>query len=561
MGTDLQSVGAPAAAAAPTAASVGNPTTMIPLSVTPSTCGTKRSLPDPQLAQQGGGRSAAAATVTTAAVCTPTIPAPDRHVFLRQRRGGESVSSGNSSTTSDNGSASDDVGGSGEWEMGAHGAGSGGGTARLGTKFVQNGAAIGIVKGGVAAVGVLSGAATAEMTEAVGGSQSSRKAARRQWQAGTKSRQCRKDGEREHRASTRTSGDGIGGAKGGYASWAALVKPFKQQWDHVDAPALQGGAGTSLKNAAPLSETHGSSNTSSCCSVFSPEPRPSDQTAFSVEQRSAHAHTTAVASYVLRVRCGGGAHIVRRTWDDVILLCTMLRRDLALLGVHSVSVDGNGGRDAARGARASVAVASAGSASATATAGVEFAPADVVAPDAASGFLKDLLARQGMASAMPVRRFLELEFLDGTLRGGATDGGRETAAREVAAMAASAAASAAAATAAASTSTLGVPLSASVGVGDAEGAQANAATASATGFRLNASRFNVVVPPLTPSLPAHPDAARDLAAVCRCLGELGAAAFTSMPQGGAPYWATNNGVGREAGAVGTAPHRGMAVGA
>ncbi|CAM9386837.1 unnamed protein product [Pylaiella littoralis] len=54
---------------------------------------------------------------------------------------------------------------------------------------------------------------------------------------------------------------------------------------------------------------------------------------------------------------------------------------------------------------------------------------------------------------------------------------------------------------------------------------------------------SVVVPRPAQSLPAHPDAARDLAAVCRCLGELGASVFTSSTssvppafRGSAPYW-------------------------
>ncbi|CAM9279370.1 unnamed protein product, partial [Ectocarpus sp. 12 AP-2014] len=122
----------------------------------------------------------------------------------------------------------------------------------------------------------------------------------------------------------------------------------------------------------------------------------------------------AVASYVLRVRCAGGAHIVRRTWDDIVNLCTMLDGDVL-----------------ARSAKKEAAI--------------EFTPADVLAPDAASGFLKDLLVRPGMAWATPARRFLELEYLDGTLRGGVADDSRATAARQVASLAAFTTAAAAAA--------------------------------------------------------------------------------------------------------------------
>ncbi|CAM9943893.1 unnamed protein product, partial [Ectocarpus sp. 12 AP-2014] len=114
------------------------------------------------------------------------------------------------------------------------------------------------------------------------------------------------------------------------------------------------------------------------CSVFSAQPCPNSTAAFSVEQCSAQAHPAAVASYVLRVRCAGGAHIVRRTWDDIVNLCTMLDGDVL-----------------ARSAKKEAAI--------------EFTPADVLAPDAASGFLKDLLVRPGMAWATPARRFLELE--------------------------------------------------------------------------------------------------------------------------------------------------------
>ncbi|CAN0268867.1 unnamed protein product, partial [Ectocarpus fasciculatus] len=62
--------------------------------------------------------------------------------------------------------------------------------------------------------------------------------------------------------------------------------------------------------------------------------------------------------------------------------------------------------------------------------------------------------------------------------------------------------------------------------------------------RSSSPSSSVAVPRPGQTLPAHPDAARDLAAVCRCLGELGASAFTSASQQPAlrgaapPYWSS-----------------------
>ena len=270
----------------------------------------------------------------------------------------------------------------------------------------------------------------------------------------------------------------------------------------------------------------------------------------------------AVASYVLRVRCGGGAHIVRRTWDDIVGLCTMLGRDLALTSTKAPSMVTAAAAAAAAcdlgvgpgpGVGIGIGIDTGGSGSTRgATASVEFTPADVLALDAASGFLRDLLARPGMALVVPVRRFLELEFLDGTLKGGSTDASRETTARQVATMAASSVTTrpiAAAAPSPDASAGGGAPVAAGEGQATIgfngplvtaggswqEGAVAPASTA---GFRPGASQLPFDASRAAISLPAHPDAARDLAAVCRCLGELGAAAFTSLPRvmGAASYW-------------------------
>lgn len=368
---------------------------------------------------------------------------------------------------------------------------------------------------------------------------------------------------------------------GGYASWDALVKPLKQQWDHVEAPAVGPSAGASRAEAVPL-------ESGSVCSVFSPEPRPNDTTSFSVEQCSAQAHPMAVASYVLRVRCGGGAHIVRRTWDDIVSLCTMLGRDLALPSTSAPSMvaaaaaaaaacDIGVGPVAGVGMGIGIDAGDIGSTREGVTASVEFTPADVLALDAASGFLRDLLARPGMALVVPARRFLELEFLDGTLKGGSTDASREMAARQVATMAAS------------SVAARPVPAAGAPSPGaSAAGGALSPAGEGRTSVELDARPVTGGVPvaPATTagvrpgslqlppfdasraalSLPAHPDAARDLAAVCRCLGELGAAAFTSLPRvmGAASYWPERDDGAAAAAAPGgnrrpVVPQRGVAL--
>lgn len=477
------------------------------------TCGNKRALPE-----STQGRPAGAA---------------DRTVFLRQRLGGESVSSGNSSTStsSDNGSASDDV--SGDWE-----GGSSGGDARRTKPFVHGPPAFPRAGGRSGGPAV----ATTTAAEGAGSVQAPNKAVRRMRHDRSKSKgRSRKSGSRSGNAGGKA---GSGGRAGGYVSWATLVKPLKQQWDHVEAAAAVLPAAASKAAAAAPLESGGA------CSVFSAVPLPCDTTAFSVEQCSAQAHPTEVASYVLRVRCGAGAHIVRRTWDDIVSLCTLLRRDLALPATNATDtitgIDGG----VSGGTRAATAAAAA----ATASTGVEFAPADVVARDAASGFLKDMLARPGMAWAMPARRFLELEYLDGTLRGGAADDGREKTARQVAAMAA-----------AASTVSAAVPQVAAASdaqlASGVESAAGGSVAAPANGIRFEASRSSVGAPRAALSLPAHPDAARDLAAVCRCLGELGAAAFTTLPRvgGAAPYWAARDDDGAAGRVGGVVAQRGMPV--
>ena len=345
------------------------------------------------------------------------------------------------------------------------------------------------------------------------------------------------------------------------------MKPLKQQWDHVEAPAVGPAAGASRTAAAvPL-------QSGNVCSVFSLEPRPNDTTAFSVEQCSAQAHPMAVASYVLRVRCGGGAHIVRRTWDDIVSLCTMLGRDLALpsttppsmvVAAAAAAAACDVGVGPAAGAGIGIGVDDGGNEGTTGVAAsVEFTPADVLALDAASGFLRDLLARPGMALVMPVRRFLELEFLDGTLKGGSTDASRETTARQVATMAASTVTSRSAPALAAPGATLSP-----AGEGQAAGGLSRrqmtedgsalgraVAPALASGLRPGVSSQLPFDASRALSLPAHPDAARDLAAVCRCLGELGAAAFTSLPRvmGAASYWPESHDGASTAAATAPAP--------
>lgn len=501
----------------------------------------------------------------------------DRCVFLRQRIGGESVSSGNSSTSmsSDSGSACDEPGALGEWEHannnngaedGGGGGGAGGGAGGRKKPFVQVPPAFPSTAAGTPA--------PAPVVAGSGSSVPHGKTARRRRHAGTKAAKglYSKSGKREGRAADGVGGSVRGGsvavggrragAMRGYASWDTLVKPLKQQWDHVDAPAARlssGAASSSSRAASPL--VIGSN-----CSVFSAEPRPRDATAFSVEQCSAQAHPTAVASYVLRVRSAGGAHIVRRTWDDIVSLCTMLGHDLTL----PASGSKRGQATAARGSGGGGAAAAA--AAAAVSPGVEFAPADVVAPDAASGFLGELLARPGKAWATPVRRFLELEYLDGTCRGGAVDESRENAAREVASMAAAVATASSGVHVAkpAANAQPGMAREAAEGGAQASGTAAAAAAVAvtaaapapgpATGVRSGTLRTSAVLPGMIARLPAHPDAARDLAAVCRCLGELGAAAFKCLPRvsgGAAPFWGVakdNRGVAGSA--VRVAPQRG-----
>lgn len=466
--------------------------------------------------------AAAAGTGTGATIGTCL---PERHVFLRERLGGESVSSGNSSTSncSDNGSGSDDTAPSGEWE-------SKGSSAAVGDSAVRDSAMGSVINGGNAINGVVGNGGSTTATNVL-----KKPATRRKRQSSGDGSQMgtvsRKAAKREigmaPGASERLAADsGFGGGES-YRSWSMLVQPLTQQWDHVEAPptvAAAPGAETATSSQANNNKSSVDKPFSGdCCRVFSKEPRPHDLTYFSVEQCSAQAHPTAVASYILRVRCAGGAHIVRRTWDDLAALCTMVRN--------------------------------------AATAGVvaaDFAPADVLAVDAASGFLTDILLQPDMAISIPVRRFLELEFLDGTLRGGRGDCGREKAARVVASMAAGAAQSAAAAAGLAGSATsLVVPpnafepaTAAATGLIGGKGlptATAEGSMASATGLRLEgAMRVLVAGRGGVPSIPSHPDAARDLAAVCRCLGELGAAAFMSVPRaagGAVSYWGSKDAAG------------------
>ncbi|CAM9627523.1 unnamed protein product, partial [Scytosiphon promiscuus] len=163
-GAEMAAIGAAAAANA-ASASASAPRTMTPPppAAAKSTSraargggGKKRALP-PDVSQDrpfsaGGAAGAAVPSVSSSSTAT----AGDRTVFLRQRLGGESVSSGNSSTSagsgsgsgsgSDNGSASDDVVGA-EWEACAGGHGGGGnrhrrrGARRTKKPFVQSGGA------------------------------------------------------------------------------------------------------------------------------------------------------------------------------------------------------------------------------------------------------------------------------------------------------------------------------------------------------------------------------------------------------------------------------------
>lgn len=598
--------------------------------------GKKRALPTPPpepAHTSPSGRSSRGRGVTPTAAAAVAVPSTtaDRTVFLRERLGGESVSSGNSSTSagsgSDNGSASDDI--AGEWEGGAGtGAAKENGNGKRNRRGVARRAKKPFMRSGAAAAAAnappassAAAAATAPSALGASASQAPTKAAIRTRYGGSSS----KSNRRHRKSKSRGGGGGRGGASdgsssslagsgsttssvssrsshgggggggrsrsssisidaGAYASWDSLVKPFKQQWDHVEGPP----AAVAVAAATAWSASVGGSKLPSSplasggvCSVFSAESRPNNTTAFSVEQCSAQAHPMAVASYVLRVRCAGGAHIVRRTWDDIVSLCSMLNRDTAS-SAGAASAEGSVGAD-----KEAAAAGTAG----TAAAAVEFTPADVLARDAASAFLKDILSRLGMASSIPVRRFLELEYLDGTLRGGLVDHSRANAARQVACLAALTTAAAAAASAAQGSFAVGDNTNEAVAATATAAADAVApggtetpATTSSGGdsgdlessFDGEQQPPSVVVPRPAQSLPAHPDAARDLAAVCRCLGELGASAFTPAPssssvpaafRGAAPYWSV---VGEEAGGSGgggdgggggarVALHRGVAL--
>lgn len=525
--TDLSSLAAgPASGTQPPTASSAVPSQPVnPSGCTllglPSAFGVKRTALEPQGPQQTRLPSAG----------------PDRHVFLRQRLGGESSSSGNSSTStsSDTGSASDDNAITGEWEH------SGGDDE---------------------------GAATIAMTEAdsPAGAAAGKGARKKRQTGGSRAGgRCRKSSKRERRA--RDAGgmrDGCGkvaaGGRGAYRPWDGLVRSFRQRIEQPDSllmgnPSAGRGDGANAWGSPyklVLCSTDG------ICTAFSGEPRPDDPRVFSVEQCSACGHPTAVASYLLRIRCAGGSHIVRRTWDDIASLCDMLRRGSFAAGGELMGSE-------ARSLAASIA-------------GVEFAPgpADVLGPHALPSFLHALLSRPGVASLLTVRRFLELEFLDGTLRGGASDCGRERAAGEVARIAAAAAA---AAPGLAPGFMPGGPPemdgAINLAVGVAQGAEASpaaacAAVASASSgvpipgyVRPGLARQTSLLGPCMAgsALPAHPDAARDLAAVCRSLGELGAAAFTGMPRtASTAYWAPREASGGSDGrASGNLMHRGMAV--
>lgn len=521
-----------ASATAPVAATPPIATNHTPMgALSASTTATPSACPNPpaiasepiQLAAYTAASAPAAAAGIGATVGTCL---PERHVFLRERLGGESVSSGNSSTSncSDNGSASDDTAPSGEWE-------SKGSSAAVGDAAVRDSAVGSVINGGNAVNGVVGNGGCTTATNVL-----KKPTTRRKRQSsgdgspmgGVSRKATKREIGMAPGASERVAADsGFGGAEG-YRSWSMLVQPLTQQWDHVEAPptAAPGAATATSLQANNSKSSADESFSGDCCRVFSREPRPHDLICFSVEQCSAQAHPTAVASYILRVRCSGGAHIVRRTWDDLAALCTMLR-NATTAGVVAV----------------------------------DFAPADVLAVDAASGFLTDLLLQPNMAISIPVRRFLELEFLDGTLRGGLEDCGREKAARVVASMAAGAAQSAAAAAGLAGSATsLVVPpnafepaTAAATGLVSGRGlptATAEGSMASATGLRLEgAMRILVAGRGSVPSIPSHPDAARDLAAVCRCLGELGAAAFMSVPRaagGAVSYWGNKDAAGMNA---------------
>lgn len=550
-GAEMAAISSAAEPTAPITAPATTATTST-VTIPPSpTGGTKCPLSNPSFQQQQQQQSQQQVAAPEHQPPKRPSVAADRTVFLRQRLGGESLSSGNSSTSTCSDTASDDV--SGDWEAGS---GRGNTTSRAKSPVAGVGASKGTAAGGV-------------------GSSSGKKSARKKRKgSGPTSKERRRKSESHTSASKADIIGSVGGIgeqneRGGrYTSWDALVRPYKQQWDHIELPSEEsepeatetakvGAWQTTLDDHG--GEGGGESKCGGLCSRFSAQPLPGDPTAFSVEQCSAQAHPTAVASYVLRVRCGGGAHIVRRTWDDLATLCTMLgttpppASDVNTVGSQSICrSDVQGDKTSTNHAASTVSDAVAAVAAATAAAvtdsglgrpaatpnGLEFAPADVLGRNAASGFLRDLLERPGMIWATPTRRFLELEYLDGTLRGGTSDDRREKAARQVASLAASAASPAV------------FPATLYQGTPQRQQQQQRSSemdTSTTGGFKsafqggpLPSQGLTVGAPPAPNIWPvaaaaqrsalifsAHPNAARDLAAVCRCLGELGATAFTS----------------------------------
>lgn len=540
--------GPTAAITAPAATATTATTSTVTIPPSP-TSGTKCTLSNPSFQQQQQKQSEQQGAAPEHQPPKRPPIAADRTVFLRQRLGGESLSSGNSSTSTYSDTASDDV--TGDWEAGG---GRGNTSSRAKSPVAGAGASKATAAGGV-------------------GSSSVKKSSRKKRKASgpTSKERRRKSGNHTSASKANVSGS-VGGGIGKqnengrrYVSWDALVKPYKQQWDHIELPseesdpeateaAMVGALQTTFDDHG--SEGGGESKCGGLCSRFSDQPLPVDPTAFSVEQCSAQAHPTAVASYVLRVRCGGGAHIVRRTWDDLATLCTMLgttpppSSDVNTIASRNIRrSDVQGDKTATNPAASTVSAAVAAVAAATVAAvtdsglgrpaatpnGLEFAPADVLGRNAASGFLQDLLERPGMIWATPTRRFLELEYLDGTLRGGVSDDRREKAARQVASLAASAASPAV------------FPPTLYQGTQQRQQQQWSSEMDASTtgGFKTAfqggpvASQCLTVGAPLAPNIwpvaaaaqrstlifSAHPDAARDLAAVCRCLGELGATAF------------------------------------
>ena len=529
-GTEMTVIGAAEAAAAETVGAVAAASiTVAPPPEVPM-CGIKRALPEPSSQQQQPRPAAPEQQWTRPAV------AADRTIFLRQRLGGEILSSGNSSTSTCSDSASDDV--TGEWEAGSGGRDS---DASLLNSFTPS-FSLGAGNGAGVSTGVDVGAALIKApapTRVIGeaGAQPPNKktARRKRKSSGLPSKgRRRRSATSGPRGSSKVGGggggnvSGVAGRGGRYASWDALVKPFKQQWDHIEPPweepAVEALRGADVDIGEGL------------CSRFSARPQPDDAAAFSVEQCSARAHPTAVASYVLRVRCAHGAHVVRRTWDDLVTLCTMLgatspappRNETTPHGVVGIAKGIQGG--------------SRPTTSTTACAeglGLEFAPPDVLGREAASSFLRELLKRPSMVWAIPARRFLELEYLDGTLKGGPIDDQGGYMARQVASAAAVASVTSTAAVVNNISATL--PQNSSAETLQHQHQQQPREAASVGGSKnafCGVSAFSATPPKAWFSPPRsalslmapHPDAARDLAAVYRCLGELGADAFTTtMP--------------------------------